>query len=90
MPASTSMVWNARTFDPRRLSLPARFIRQPRSPPSGRLAPVRSIAAAFSSTTAFEIAGYSTQKVPPTSRQKSLPSSLRISRPTTSSRSIRG
>jgi hypothetical protein len=38
-------------------------------------APLRSIASAFSATTALEIAGYLTQKVPPNPQHTSLPSS---------------
>lgn len=49
------------------------FIRQPMSPPRRTWAPVRPIAAAFSDTTAFEIAGYLTQNVPPNPQQTSLP-----------------
>ena len=66
------------------------FIRQPRSPASSRSAPVRSIASAFSSTIAFEIAGYLTQNVPPKPQQTLSPSSGRSSRPSTAASKARG
>ena len=80
-------VWKAAHRRAAPVSLPAMFIRQPRSPASSSSAPVRSIAAAFSSTIALEIAGYLTQNVPPKPQQTSLPSSGRISSPATAASS---
>ena len=66
------------------------FIRQPRSPASSSSAPVASMAAAFSVTMAFEIAGYLTQNVPPKPQQTLSPSSGRSSSPSTAASSARG
>src|SRR5262249_26294161 len=65
MPASTSATCRAFTGLPRRCSLPAMFIRQPRSPASSVSAPVAAMCSAFLVTMVFEMSGYFTQKVPP-------------------------
>src|SRR5476651_75206 len=63
--ASTSATWRTRTALPSRWSLPAMFIRQPRSPASNVSAPDAAMSNDFSPTMALEISGYFTQKVPP-------------------------
>ena len=69
--ARTSAMWRACTGEPRRFSLPAMFIRQPRSPASSNSAWLASTQAAFSETILLEISGYFTQKVPPKPQQTS-------------------
>src|SRR5712672_415051 len=65
MPASTSATWRTSIALPSRCSLPAMFIRQPRSPAISMPAPLAATLAAFLATIAFEMSGYLTQKVPP-------------------------
>src|SRR5476649_593676 len=71
MSASTSATCRTCTVLPSRCSLPAMFIRQPRSPANKVPAPVAAISADFSPTMAFDISGYFTQKVPPKPQQTS-------------------
>src|SRR5690349_18237595 len=71
MPASTSATWRTRTALPSRCSLPAMFIRQPRSPASSVSAPEAAMSVVLSPTMALEISGYFTQKVPPKPQQTS-------------------
>src|SRR5262249_567538 len=65
IPASTSATCRTSTVLPSRWSLPAMFMRQPRSPAIRRSAPVAATLAAFLPTMALEMLGYLTQKVPP-------------------------
>src|SRR6185437_15139479 len=58
MSASTSATWRTFTARPSRCSLPAMFIRQPRSPASSVPAPVAAMSPVFSPTMALEISGY--------------------------------
>ena len=90
MPASTSATWRTCTALPSRCSLPAMFIRQPRSPASSVSAPVAAMSADLSPTMAFEISGYFTQKVPPKPQQTSASGSSRSVRPCTEPSSRRG
>src|SRR3546814_7326953 len=57
--------------EPRRCSLPAMFIRQPRSPASRVSAPLARMKSALAVTILLEISGYFTQKVPPKPQQTS-------------------
>src|SRR5262249_34671062 len=64
-PASTSATWRTSIRDPSRDSLPAMFIRHPRSPASSTPAPLAVTLAIFLRTMSLEISGYLTQNVPP-------------------------
>ena len=75
---------------PWRCSLPAMFIRQPRSPASSVSAPLRLDLAAFSLTIASESSPYLTAKVPPKPQQISLSSSSTSLRPSTLASNWRG
>tara|TARA_R110002096_G_scaffold128486_2_gene276715 strand:+ start:1948 stop:2205 length:258 start_codon:yes stop_codon:yes gene_type:complete len=75
---------------PSRESLPAMFIRQPRSAASSVSAPVAAIWRVLSETMAVEISGYFTAKVPPKPQQAFSPSNGTSFRPSTCSSSLSG
>ena len=71
-----------RRGEPSRFSLPAMFIRQPRSPASSVSAPVAAMCVGLlASTMALEMSGYFTQNVPPKPQQTSAPCISISSRP---------
>src|SRR5215212_146103 len=89
-PASTSATWRTSTIRPSRQSLPAMFMRQPRSPASSVGAPVSAMRFVLSSTMAFEMSPYFTAKVPPKPQQTSESAISTSSRPGMLARSRRG
>src|SRR5262249_26769538 len=90
MPAKTSPTWRTSTALPSRCSLPAMFIRQPRSPASRSCASVAATFAAFFSTIALEMSGYLTQNVPPKPQHTSASRISLSVRPRTLPSSARG
>src|SRR5581483_4877978 len=89
-PARTSATCRTAILRPWRDSLPAMFIRQPRSPASSMPAPVAAIRSALRSTMALEMSGYLTEKVPPKPQQTSASPISTSSSPLTVRRSCRG
>src|SRR5262245_28877949 len=89
-PASTSAMWRTSMRDPSRDSLPAMFIRHPRSPASSTSAPLAVTLAIFFFTMSLEISGYLTQKVPPKPQHTSASFISATVSPLTSASSRRG
>src|SRR5690625_1775928 len=89
-PASTSATWRTAIAEPRRWSLPAIFIRQPRSPASRSSAPLSSMFSTFFVTIESDICGYLTQKVPPKPQQASVSAISASFRPCMPASSLRG
>src|SRR5579872_5418741 len=90
MPARTSAIWRAATGLPSRVSLPAIFIKQPRSPASNVVAPLAAIFAVFCVTIASESSPYLTANVPPKPQQTSGDFISLSSSPSTVLKSFRG
>src|SRR5262249_1124625 len=90
MSAGTSATWRTGLARPPRWSLPAMFIRQPRSPANRVSAPAAAMSLVFSPTMALEISGYFTQKVPPKPQHTSGDFISRRLSPSTEASSRRG
>src|SRR5690606_3871921 len=90
MPASTSATWRTSVAAPCRFSLPAMFIRQPRSPASSMSALEVAMLAVFFSTISLEISEYLTQNVPPKPQHTSASGISFSASPSTEASNARG